>query len=54
MELPHPEPPLVSQPFRVETIQSEMDATSQISREARAVMIDNVYNRLGGVNVCLN
>ena len=31
-----------------------MDATSQISRETRDVMIDNVYNGLGGVDVCLN
>ena len=31
-----------------------MDATSQISRKARDVMIDNVHNRLGGVDVCLN
>ena len=31
-----------------------MDATSQISREARDVMIDNVYSGLIGVDVCLN
>ena len=31
-----------------------MDATSQISREAKDVMIDNVYDGLGGVDVCLN
>ena len=31
-----------------------MDATSQISREERDVMIDNVYSGLGGVDVCLN
>ena len=31
-----------------------MDATSQISQEARDVMIDNVYSGLGGVDVCLN
>ena len=54
VELPRPEPPLVSRPFRVETLRSEMDATSQISREARDVMINNVYNGLGGVDVCLN
>ena len=40
--------------FRVETLRSEMDATSQISQEARDVMIDNFYSRLGGVDVCLN
>ena len=31
-----------------------MDATSQISREARDVIIDNVHKGLGGVDVCLN
>ena len=31
VELPRREPPLVSRYFRVETIWSEMDATSQIS-----------------------
>ena len=44
----------MSRPFQVETLRLEMDATSQISREARDVMIDNVYSRLGGVDVCLN
>ena len=54
MEFPRPKPPLVSQLFRVETLWSEMDATSQISREVRDVMIDNVCSGLGGVDVCLN
>ena len=54
MELPRPEPPLVSRPFRVETLRSEMDATSQISREARDVMIENVHSGLSGVYLCLN
>ena len=31
-----------------------MDATSQISREARDVMIDNVHNGLSAVDLCLN
>ena len=31
-----------------------MDATSQISQEARDVMNDNVHSGLGGVNLCLN
>ena len=31
-----------------------MDVTTQISREASDVMIDNVYSGLSGVNVCLN
>jgi len=31
-----------------------MDATSQISREARDAIIDNVHSGLGEVNVCLN
>ena len=44
----------MSRPFRVETLRSEMDATFQISREARDVMIDNVYSGLGEVDVCLN
>ena len=54
MELPRPEPPLVSRPSRVETLRSEMDATSQISREARDVMIENVHSGLSGVNIGLN
>ena len=54
VELPHPEPPLVSRLSRVETLRSEMDVTSQISREARDVMIDNVHSRLSGVDICLN
>ena len=54
VELPRPEPPLVSQPFRVETLRSEMDATSQISREAMDVMIDNVHSGLSGVDLWLN
>ena len=54
VELPHPEPPLEGQPFQVEALRSEMDVTSQISQEARDVMIDNVYSGLGGVDVCLN
>jgi len=54
VELPRPEPPLVSRPSRVETLRSEMDATSQISREARDVMIDNVHSGLSGVDLCLN
>ena len=54
MELPRLEPPLVSRPFRVKTLQSKMDATSQISQESKDVMIDNVYSGLGGVDVCLN
>ena len=33
---------------------SEMDATSQISREARDVMIDNVHSELSRVDLCLN
>ena len=31
-----------------------MDATSQISQEARDAIIDNVHSGLGGVDVCLN
>ena len=31
-----------------------MDATSQISQEARDAIIENVYNGLGGVDVFLN
>ena len=31
-----------------------MDSTSQISREARDVMIDNVQSGLSGVHLCLN
>ena len=54
VELPHPEPPLVSRYFCVETLWSEMKGTSQISREARDAIIDNVHSGLGGVNVCLN
>ena len=54
VELPRPKPPLVSRPFWVETLRSEMDVTSKISREARDVMINNVYIGLGGVDVCLN
>ena len=53
-ELPRPKPPLVSQHVRVETLRSEMEATSQISREARDSIIDNVHSGLGGVDVCLN
>ena len=53
-ELPRPEPPLVSRPVCVETLQLEMEATSQISREARYAIIDNVHSGLGGVDVCLN
>ena len=54
VELPRPEPPLVSRPSRVKTLRSEMDATSQISREARDVMIKNVHRGLSGVNIGLN
>ena len=54
VELPRFEPPLVSRPFRVENLRSEMEATSQISREARDAIIENVHNGLGGVDVCLN
>ena len=53
-ELPRPEPPLVSRPFQVETLRLEMEATSQISRDARVAIIDNVHSGLGGVDVCLN
>ena len=31
-----------------------MDATSQISREAKDAIIDNVHSGLGGIDVCLN
>ena len=31
VELPHPEPPLVSGPVHVKNLRSEMEATSQIS-----------------------
>ena len=31
-----------------------MDATSQIIREARDVMIENVHSGLDGVDLCLN
>ena len=31
-----------------------MEATSQISREERDAIIDNVHSGLGGVDVCLN
>ena len=54
IELSHLEPPLVSRPFHVETLRSEMEATSQISREVRDVIIDNVRSGLSGVYVCLN
>ena len=54
VELPRPESPLVSRPLRVETLWSEMEATSKISREARDVIIDNVHSGLGGVNIFLN
>ena len=53
-ELPRPEPPLVSRPLRVETLWSEMYATSPISREERDAIIDNVHSRLGRVDVYLN
>ena len=53
-ELPCFEPPLVIQPIHVKNLWSEMEATSQISREARDAIIDNVHSGLGGVDVCLN
>ena len=53
-ELLRPEPPLVSRRFRVETLWSEMEATSQISRDVRDVIIDNVQIALGGVDLYLN
>ena len=52
--LPRPEPPLVSRPVHVETLRSKMEATSQISREERDAIIENVHSGLGGVDVCLN
>ena len=53
-KLLRPEPPLVIRPVHVKTLRSEMEATSQISREARDAIIDNVHSGLGGVDVCLN
>ena len=52
--LPCPEPPLVSRPFWVKTLRSDMEATSQISWEARDSIIKNVHSGLGGVDVFLN
>ena len=54
VDLPRPDPPLVSRPFRVETLRLEMEATSQISREVRDAIINNVHNGLGGVYAFLN
>ena len=54
VEMPRPKPPLVCRPLLVKTLRSEMDATSQISREERDAIIDNVQSGLGGVDVCLN
>ena len=54
VELPLPETPLVSRPLHVETLQLEMDATSQIYREARDAIIDNVQTGLGGIDIGLN
>ena len=54
VELPRHEPPFVNLHFRVKILRSEMKATSQISREARDVIIDNVHSGLGGVDVFLN
>ena len=38
----------------METLHSKMDATSQISREARDVIIDNVQSVFGGIDVFPN
>ena len=54
VELPCPKPPLGSLPLCVKNLRSEMDVTSQISREARDAIIDNVHSALGGVDVCMN
>ena len=53
-QFPRHEPPLVSRPPRIETLWLEMDATSQISREARDAIIDNVQTGLGGIDLGLN
>ena len=53
-KLSRPEPPLVSRPLCVETLRLDMDATSQISRKARNVIIDNVQTGLSGIDVCMN
>ena len=54
VEFPLSKPPLVSRPLCVETLQSQMNATSQISREAIDGIIENVHSGLGGVYLCLN
>ena len=54
VEFPRLEPPLFSRPLHVETFPSKMDATSQISREARDAIIENVHSGLGHVDVFLN
>ena len=53
-ELTRPEPPLVSRPLHVETLWSDMDATSQISRKVRDAITDNVQNGLGRIDIGLN
>ena len=53
VEFPHPEPPLVSQPLRVENLRLDMDGTSEIS-QVRDGIIDNVHSGFSGVDVCLN
>ena len=54
IELSHPLPPLVRQPPRLVTFWSKMDATSQIGREGRDAIIDNIHNKLTKIDIGLN
>lgn len=51
---PQPPPPLVPQPPRVVSLQSEMDATSQVGQEVRDAIKDNLKTLLVEIDVDLN
>jgi hypothetical protein len=51
---PRPPPPLVSRPPRVVSLPSEMEATSQVGKDVRDAIEDNINSSLIGIDVGLN
>jgi hypothetical protein len=52
--LPPPPPPVVSHPPEVVSLPLDMDITSQVGRDVRVVVVDNLHSLCAGNDVGLN
>jgi hypothetical protein len=52
--IPRPPPPLLSRPLRVVSLPLDMEVTSQVGKDAREAIEDNLNSSLIGIDVGLN